>query len=203
MNQQLRSECERVGKDVDQMLKERGNLTKSLEDARARLAELRRVQAAAQDRLALFKKFEDRFQSLIAAKQLSIGSRNGHLVMTVPGNLLFDHARVDIKATGKGALLEIAKALSGVPGRKFQVGVHTDSAATGSPRYPTNWELSALRAVDVVKLFIQSGVRSDMLMAAGFGDSDPVDANDGAKNRRVEIQLRLDASELVSADAPH
>jgi chemotaxis protein MotB len=180
------------------MMKEKGTLAKALDDARARLAELRKVQTAAEERTALFKKFEQRFGAMIQANQVAIGSRKGHLVMTLPGDLLFDHGKTDIKATGKGALLEIAKALSGVQGRRFQVGVHTEAGPTGSSRYSSSWDLSALRAAEIVKLLVASGVHGDSVSATGFADSDPIDANDPAKNRRVEITLRLEPSELAA-----
>jgi chemotaxis protein MotB len=203
MNQQLRSECDRVGKDVDAIMKEKGTLAKALDDARARLAELRKMQAAAEERAALFKKFEQRFAAMIQANQVAVGTRNGRFLLTVPSDLLFDRGRTDIKATGKGALLEIAKAMSGVPGRKFLVGAHTDAAATGSSRYATNWELSAMRAAQVVKLLVASGVHADALAAAGYADADPVDPSDAAKNRRVEVVLRLEPSEVAATPDSH
>ena len=77
MNQELRAALERVGKDADKLLAERGTLAKALDDAKARLEELRRAQAAAEARVALFRDFTQRFKALIDAGQLRVDSRHG------------------------------------------------------------------------------------------------------------------------------
>ena len=69
-----------------------------------------------------------------------------------------------------------------------------DSTPIDSPRYPTNWELSAARALAVTRYLGETGgVESTRLMAAGFGEFRPIVLNDTrahrALNRRVEIHL--------------
>ena len=71
---------------------------------------------------------------------------------------------------------------------------HTDDVPIHTDRYPSNWELSAARAVVVVKYFIsECGIAPERLSAAGYADSKPRWPNDNvlhrAKNRRVEITL--------------
>ena len=63
INQQLRGELQRLGKDVDKILAERGTLAKALDDAKARLDELRKAQAAAESRTQLFRDLGRRFKS--------------------------------------------------------------------------------------------------------------------------------------------
>jgi chemotaxis protein MotB len=197
INQQLRDQIQRLGGDVDKMLRERGTMTSALDDAKARLEELRRAQAAAEARADLFRDFAQRFQSMITVGQLTIGVRNGRLTMTLQGDLLFDPGRADVKESGKGALLVIAKQLATVQNHRFDVGDHTDAAAPGG-RFPSNWELSAARAASVVRLFVQSGVAPASLMAAGYADADnPADA----PPRRLEIALRPEADDLVAVPA--
>jgi chemotaxis protein MotB len=65
LNQQLRQELERQGKNVDQLLSAKGALASSLEQARARLDELRRAQAAAEARAALFRDFALEFKTML------------------------------------------------------------------------------------------------------------------------------------------
>ncbi len=112
INQELRAALERLGKDADKLLAERGTLSKALDDARVRLEELRRAQAAAEARVALFRDFELRFAPLIQAGQLRVESRRGAMVMNVAGDLLFEPGRAELRTAGKGALMEIARALS-------------------------------------------------------------------------------------------
>jgi chemotaxis protein MotB len=86
------------------------------------------------------------------------------------------------------------------------VAGHTDIAPITTETkktFPTNWELSAARAIAVVKLLVQEGVDPNMLSAAGYSLYDPVASNataDGqAKNRRIEITLVPQVAQLVSA----
>ncbi|MDR0702547.1 MAG: flagellar motor protein MotD [Azoarcus sp.] len=70
---------------------------------------------------------------------------------------------------------------------------HTDSLPISNYRFPSNWELSAVRASAVVRLFIENGVLPDRLTAAGYADQRPVADNDTeagrARNRRVAIMI--------------
>src|SRR5258708_2079951 len=85
MNEQLRGELQRLGKDVDKILSDRGTLSKALEDAKSRLDELRKAQAAAEARAGLFRDFARRFKPLADAGQIRADARRGQLVMTVSG----------------------------------------------------------------------------------------------------------------------
>ncbi len=204
INQQLRGELQRLGKDVDKILADKGTLSKALDDAKARLDELRKAQAAAEARTLLFKDFGLRFKSLVDAGQLRVESRRGQLVVEVTGDLLFDPGHTEVKTAGKGVLLEIAHALqtASPPARRFLVTDHVDEepAKTKHPKSP--WELTAVRAAAVVELLVSVGVPAASLAAAGAGSSDPLVANDSpadrAKNRRLEIALLPGADEALA-----
>jgi len=210
INQQLRGELQRLGKDVDKILAERGTLSKALDDARGRLEELRKAQAAAEARLALFRDFERRFRPLVEAGQLRVETRRGQIVIDLAGDLLFDPGHADLRTAGKGALMEVARALqvssSPVTGRRYLVTAHVDPPDAGSalpaahsreasrPRHTkTPWEVTVARAVAVVEYVVSLGVPPESLTAAGAGAFDPLVPNDGpearVKNRRVEIAL--------------
>ncbi|HEY1693691.1 MAG TPA: OmpA family protein [Polyangiaceae bacterium] len=203
INQQLRGELERTGKDVDKILADRGTLSKALDDAKARLEELRKAQAAAEARTMLFKDFAQRFKSLIDAKQLRVEMRRGQLVVDVNGDLLFDPEKADLRTAGKGVLMELARSLQGLSqGRRFLVTDHVDDAPIKSRHYHSAWELTASRAVAVVEYLASVGVPAASLTPAGGGAADPVAPNDSAddraKNRRVEIALLPDANESLA-----
>ena len=80
---------------------------------------------------------------------------------------------------------------------------HTDSRATGSSAYPTNWELSAVRASAIARYLIgQFEVAPDRFTVAGRGSVDPVTENDTpagrARNRRYQIII----SPILNRDQP-
>jgi chemotaxis protein MotB len=203
INAKLRGELERLGKNVDTILQEKGTLSKALDDAKTRLEELRKAQAAAEARAQLFQKLVQKFKALVNAGQLKITTRQGRLVLQLPNDVLFDVGQTALKPAGKDALTQIAQVLRTVQGRNFQVAGHTDNLPIQTARFPSNWELSTERAVEVVRLLVSKGVDPRSLSAAGYGEFDPVGNNetpDGrAKNRRIEITLQPNLDELVAA----
>jgi chemotaxis protein MotB len=207
INGQLRGELQRLGKDVDKVLVERGTLAKALDDAKARLDELRRAQAAAEARTQLFRDLEQRFKPLADAGQLRVESRRGQLVLELASDLLFEPEHAEIRKAGQGVLMEVARALetTSAPstGRRFLVADHMDDEPLKSKRYKSAWELTAARAAAVVEYLVSLGVSPLSLAAAGAGSADPRVANDSpadrAKNRRVEIALLPSAEEAIAA----
>jgi chemotaxis protein MotB len=203
INAKLRGELERLGQNVDQLLNEKGTLASALDDARSRLGELRKAEAAAEARAQLFQHFVQKFKSMTDAGQLKITTRNGRLVLQLPNDVLFDTGQTALKPAGKDALLQVARVLATIPGRAFQVAGHTDNVPIDSARFPSNWELSTARAVEVVKLLVSQGIGPKTLSAAGYGEFDPVASNDApdgrAKNRRIEITLQPNLDELAAA----
>lgn len=107
--------------------------------------------------------------------------------------VLFDFGKDAINPEGFPFLDKIARALTNVP-CLLRVEGHTDNVPIQTRRFPSNWELSIARAVNVVKYFAQvSNIDPQRLSAVGYGESRPVVENDTpsnrAKNRRVEILL--------------
>jgi chemotaxis protein MotB len=210
INQELRAALERLGKDADKLLAERGTLSKALDDAKTRLEELRRAQAAAEARVALFRDFEQRFAALEQANQLRVETRRGHLVMDLSGDLLFDANHAELRAAGKGVLMEIARAIqttsSTATGRRFLVTAHVDDEPLKSKHFRSVWELTAERGAVVVDYLVSLGVPPGALEAAGAASFDPLAPNDTpdhrAGNRRVEIALLPAADVAPSPVAP-
>ena len=70
---------------------------------------------------------------------------------------------------------------------------HTDNVPIKTVQFPSNWELSAVRATTVLRIFADAGVPADRLTAIGYGETRPVEPNDSiegrARNRRVSIQI--------------
>ncbi|HVL75905.1 MAG TPA: flagellar motor protein MotD [Noviherbaspirillum sp.] len=75
----------------------------------------------------------------------------------------------------------------------IQVEGHTDSVPISNVAFPSNWELSAVRASSVVRLFVDAGVAQTRLTAVGYGETRPVDSNETAdgrqRNRRVAVLI--------------
>ncbi len=117
-------------------------------------------------------------------------------------DVLFDTGRTEIKPAGQKALAQIATVMATVGDRHFQVGGHTDNVPIATPRFPSNWELSSGRALEVVHFLIKKGLRPEALSAAGYGEFDPVSPNDTTdgkrRNRRTEISIVPKIDEMVA-----
>jgi chemotaxis protein MotB len=180
------------------------SLTKDKAEAAARLEELRRQKAAAEARVATFKNLVAKLQSMIDAGQLKVVIRNGRMIIALPNDILFDSGSTVVKADGQKALERVAQVLATVSDRNFLVAGHTDNIPIKTARYPSNWELSTERAVNVVQFLVKKGMSPKVLSAAGYSEFDPVSANDTDKNRsanrRIEIVLQPNLSDLPPLD---
>jgi len=193
---------------MEQRLKELGQNVDSLSTANAeqtrRLEELRKAKAAADARLATFKSLLEKLRAMIDSGQLKVIVRNGRMVIALPNDILFDSGKTSVKAEGKAALEKVAQVLATVSDRDFLVAGHTDNVPIKTREYPSNWELSTARAVEVVRFLITKGMNGKVLAAAGFAEFDPVAPNDTdankAQNRRIEIVLQPNIGDLPSLD---
>jgi chemotaxis protein MotB len=176
-------------------------LEKSKEDA-ARLAQALAEYKQRADQLAVI---EQRFRELRSKldKLNSIGvkvvPRNNRLVIQLPGDILFDSGKDDLKPQGKEVLGQVAEVIRGdkdLMNRYFLVAGHTDNVPVAKSlrgTFPTNWELSVARATNVVRFLQEAGIPPERMVASGRGQYDPVASNDTPegrqKNRRIEIML--------------
>jgi chemotaxis protein MotB len=202
LENELEKQLKKLGKDADKLLAEKGSLSSALELANARLEELRKAQAAADARARLFRELALKFQKMIDAGELKIVLRGGRMVIQLPNDVLFDSGKTELKPAGKKAIEQVGAVLATLGDRRFQVGGNTDTVPIHNDRFPSNWELSTARAVEVVRFLVSKGVKPTALSAAGYGEFDPVASNDTpdgkAKNRRIEIALQPNIEELVA-----
>lgn len=115
--------------------------------------------------------------------------------------VLFDSGQADVNPAGQGELDKLAEALLQLEGQippeiawVLRVDGHTDARPlSGTGRFRDNWELSSARAISVVKYLISKGISPNHLVAAGFGEFQPLEAGDSdevnARNRRIELKL--------------
>jgi chemotaxis protein MotB len=115
--------------------------------------------------------------------------------------VLFNSGQAEVNEAGQTELDKLASALVELEGQipteiawVLRVDGHTDARPlSGTGRFRDNWELSAARAISVVKALIDRGVSPNHLVAAGFGEFQPIEPGDSdeanARNRRIELKL--------------
>jgi chemotaxis protein MotB len=201
---ELKQRLEKLGQNVGKLTSEKGELARTLADARGRLEELRKQKLAAEARAATFRNLMEKLRSMIDAGQLKVVIREGRMLIALESDVLFDSGKTNLKPAGQAALAKVAQVLASITDRKYQVAGHTDNVPIHTARFPSNWELSTARAVEVVNFLIANGMKPQQLSAAGFGEFDPVVPNDSpehqAQNRRIEIVLEPNLTDLPSLD---
>ena len=134
----------------------------------------------------------------------ALGKRSGVRIVgdrfVLQSEVLFSTGSADLNPIGQEQIDKLAATLQEISDRipddlnwVLRVDGHTDSRPISTPKFPSNWELSAARAISVVKALINRGLQADRLVAAGFGEFQPLDArNDEVaylRNRRIEFKL--------------
>ncbi len=186
---------------------------KKLRDSAAQLAELERQQEQLSGELvqtqaekARIEGELKRVQGELSAKldpeiqagNVTIKRRGNDLVVDLADKILFDSGQTELHESGQNVLAQVAPTLAQLKQYSIQVAGHTDStrvvSAATQERYPTNWELSAARATNVVRFLQERGkVPGERLVAMGFAQYRPAASNASAagrqQNRRIELVL--------------
>ncbi len=104
----------------------------------------------------------------------------------------FDVGQAEIKPELAPTLRDIALIINKVGSTQIRVEGHTDDLPIRTARFPSNWELSAARALNVVKFFAQSGgINPARLSAIGYGEYRPLVPNISVENRRVNRRIEI------------
>lgn len=188
------SSAESRSRSADAQTQEEREARAQMEQEREELVrELNKLQAESRERQRLYDEMTDRFQSLISAGQLDVSLHNGRLIINMPQDILFRSGSAEIGREGQDALTQVASVLRDFTDRQFQVEGHSDNVPISTRTFPSNWELSAARALAVVHILQRGGVAPTSLSAAGYGEHHPVASNDTResreKNRRIEIVI--------------
>ena len=204
----LEKEVEKLGGDLKAVRGEVAGTKAALSGARAELSgtkaqlsatteeleKLQRLREEAEKEAAQFRALAVRLKSMIDAGELEVIMRDGRINLKLPDEILFPSGSKRLKRGGRAALAKVAAALKSVEDREFLIAGHTDNVPLRKGvQFRDNWDLSTARAVEVVRLMVKNGVPQTQLIAAGYGEFDPIASNESAegraKNRRLEIVL--------------
>jgi chemotaxis protein MotB len=131
-----------------------------------------------------------------AGYDVSFDAVAGTITVTLPNEILFDSGKATLKQTTSKELDHILSVLkSKYSGRYIDVVGHTDTDPIKKSPWKDNWELSAERALTVVRYLVQRGIPEAQIRAIGCGAAKPIASNSTpagkAKNRRVEIVVHM------------
>lgn len=131
-------------------------------------------------------------------KGLNVEVRDGKIYVSLEARLLFASGSIVVEPEGKSALIDLAQVLETEKDLEIIVEGHTDTDKLASANHPrNNWELSVLRSTSVIAIMLDnSQMIPAQIMAGGRSEFMPVDPNDKAKNRRIEIIISPNLNEL-------
>lgn len=166
---------------------EKGALADEVKEKDAELAKLK----------ATYDSLEEKMKEEIAKGEIQLSQAGERIQVDMVDRILFDSGSAELSPRGQEVLARVAGVLSTVEDRLIQVSGHTDNLPPSQriiEQFPTNWELSAARAVNVTRFLAEKGeVPERRLVAAGYGQFHPVASNatekGRAKNRRIELLL--------------
>jgi chemotaxis protein MotB len=127
----------------------------------------------------------------LGSKVLIVKSENGVVITLLTDKMLFDSGSADLRPEETPLLETIANVLSTKLDNPIHIEGHTDNLPIRNGRFPSNWELSVIRATTVLRYLQDHNVSPARLEASGFADQRPIDSNESdegrRRNRRVEI----------------
>ena len=171
-------------------------------ESRTQIADLgRRLNVALAQRVQDLSRYRSDFFGRL--RQILEGRADVRVVgdrFVFQSEVLFDAGQADIQPGGTPDLDALADALlqleTEIPpdiNWVLRIDGHTDKRPISNARFPSNWELSAARAISVARYLVSKGVSPNRLVAAGFGEFTPLDPGDSdeayRRNRRIEFKL--------------
>ena len=203
-----RAQVALLNQQIDQVRLQLAGLAKALDASEAsnKDKEVHIADLGQRLNVALARKVEElqRYRSEFFGKLSAVlAGRPGISVVgdrfVFQSEVLFPIGSADLTPAGQDQIRQLASTLKGISkdippevNWLLRVDGHADHLpVTG--KFASNWELSASRAITVVKMLISEGIPADRLAAAGFGDNQPLDPTNTqaafAKNRRIELRL--------------
>lgn len=205
-NERIKTDLEKLEERLKQL---QDLLNQAQGDASKKEEELKKLQISLQSLEAEQAKHQNsikvgqfRSQFFALLKQI-LGDRSDVRVVddrfVFQSEVLFDVASAELGEEGKKQLDELIKALKEI-GSKIPADInwilrvdgHTDKRPIKSTQFPSNWELSSARAIAVVQYMIKKGIDGKHLVAAGFGEFQPLNVEEANHDRNRRIEFKLD-----------
>lgn len=152
-----------------------------------------------------FKNVKQLINSKVMHKDgLVLTQESRGLVIRLKNNLLFDSGSDIIKGNARVTLDELAGVLKDVP-NSLRIEGHTDNEPINTSKFPSNWELSTARAINIIKYLVNKhNFDPTKLSAVGYGEYMPLahgaDKKDQSINRRVDIVILTSSSKILEPD---
>ncbi|MCC4274688.1 OmpA/MotB family protein [Marinomonas communis] len=124
------------------------------------------------------------------------------ITIRIDGHSLFESGEAEILYSAEPIYETLLGIFNRYPDYNINIKGHTDNIPINTVRFPSNWELSAIRATTTLRYFLENGIPPERMTATGYADSIPLMRNDTeehrAVNRRVEFVLQRDKDKPIN-----
>ena len=138
---------------------------------------------------------------LVSQGKVRVTESSRGISIEISDSILFAPGDARLGVESSDVLKAIAQVLKSDV-HAIHVEGHTDNLPIKQQQFPSNWELSAVRASSVVRLFVENGITENRLLAIGHGSNQPVASNDTpegrVRNRRVQVMILSGVPEVVT-----
>ena len=212
--ERMKEQLAQAGVALGQSKDEAAKLQQALSEYKQRADQLAAIEAR-------FRALKDKLDALTKIG-LKVVVRNNRMVIQLPGDILFDSGKDELKPQGRDVLAQVADVIrndADLSKRNFQVAGHTDNVKYGGGPFKDNWGLSLARARTVLLFLVTpnppqkdpkapaqgGGLNPRHWAASGYGETDPqagtVDTqtkDEQQKNRRVELVVQPNVEEMLN-----
>jgi len=192
----LQSKTDDLSKSVSENRKKIADLEAENTKIKGNLAQLKQKTQEVEAASNTYKNLVKEMKAEIAKGEITITELKGKLTMDVVDKILFASGEAKVKKEGLDVLKRVVDILKNMKDKNIRIEGHTDNVQIASNLakiYPTNWELSAARALNVARYLQEQGIDPKIISATAFGEYQPLADNDTpegrAKNRRIAIIL--------------
>jgi len=197
LNQILQSKSDSLSQNIFELRRKVADLDAENAKLKAEVASLVKAREEQVQKVSsTYGSLLEKMKSEISKGQVTISELKGKLTVNMVDSILFDSGKAEVKKGGLEILGKVTSILKDVNDKSIRIEGHTDNVQISralAQRYPTNWELSAARAINVARYLQGQGIDPGQLSAVAYGEWKPVAVNDTeegkAKNRRIEIIL--------------
>ena len=141
----------------------------------------------------IVKELESMIESSDLAENVELAINGDQINIQIDGRLLFESGSAKLKDDARIIFANLGHMFREYADYRVAIRGHTDDRDIETAQFPSNWELSAVRATTVLRFFIQQGIDPERMTATGYADFLPLVANttpeNRARNRRVEFVL--------------
>jgi len=184
---ELSDKVDKLEAENAELTSTKADLSKEVEAKSGELAQLK----------GTYDKLEEKMKDEIAKGDISLSQDGGRLRVGLVDKILFDSGEAAVSKRGEEVLARVGAVLATIDDKQIQVSGHTDKtpiSAKLTSQFPSNWELSAARATNVVRFLSEkANVPPQRLVASGYAEFHPIASNKTpagrARNRRIEILL--------------